>query len=79
MRTPRRTRAGLFVAIVGLLGLTALVTPASAAPCPWSLTPTCVTVTQSAPVEGAALQGTVALASIARQNEPARGDITHVE
>ena len=62
--------SGLLIADTGI---------AHSAPCPWSLTPTCVTVTQVAPAAGATLQGTVALESTARQNEPARGNITHVE
>ena len=79
MKLTRRIRGGLFVAVLSVLGLTALVTPAAAAPCPYSLTPTCVAVTQLAPAAGAALQGTATLESTARQNEPARGNITHVE
>ena len=66
------------VAAVGLSTLGAPA-PAWAVPCPYSLTPTCVAVTQVSPTAGATLQGTVALASTARQNEPARGSITHVE
>ena len=77
--TRRRSAARLLVAAVAVLGLLGVVLPASAAPCPYSLTPTCVTVSQAAPTSGAVLQGTVALESTARQNEPARGNITHVE
>ena len=79
MKKTRRIYGGLFVAVVSVLGLAALGTPAIAAPCPYSLTPTCVAVSQVTPAAGAALQGTAALESTARQLEPARGNITHVE
>ena len=63
----------------GVLLVAAAAVPAQAAPCPWSLTPTCVTVSQPDPPSAAVLSGAVTLRATAKQNEPARGNITHVE
>ena len=71
--------ARVVIPTIGFLVLGLAVVPAIAAPCPWSMTPTCVSVTQVSPAAGALLSGTVTLRSSATQREPARGAITHVE
>lgn len=67
----------LLAALTTVLIVVGVVSPASAAPCPWGTQ--CLSATLVTPVSGATLSGTVALEARAQVTQPERGTIYSVE